>query len=69
MNDERHFAYHDTIETFTAVHQIAAETAKQIGLAAVRAGALTRKDVAETIGVHPITISRWLAAETPDESR
>lgn len=59
------------LEKAQEVRQIAHKLATELALEAVERNALTRRAAAELLGVHPITISRWLTAaavEAPEES-
>lgn len=74
LDDVRHLAemysqdkvsyYGLTMMGMVAVRDSFIDVAKTLAIHAVQNNAMTRRDAAELLHVHPITISRWLTAET-----
>jgi hypothetical protein len=51
-----------------AVRDSLTQAARGLALDGVENGFLTRREVAAELGVHPITISRWLTARQVEQS-
>jgi predicted DNA-binding protein (UPF0251 family) len=63
--------YGTAMEDLTEIKQTTLALARAIALEGVQRKVITRREAAQALGVHPLTISRWLtAAETsqlPDQ--
>ncbi|MGH9929640.1 MAG: hypothetical protein ACREA9_10520 [Pyrinomonadaceae bacterium] len=55
------------IKAFKTVADLGRQATIDMAVAGVRQGHLTRKETAENLGVHPLTISRWIAAQIIEE--
>lgn len=61
--------YITVLENIAAIKGVVNAAAKELGLDAVEQGCMTRKEVGNLIGVHPITISRWLTARQVEQQQ
>lgn len=71
MANDNPAIYSPLLEKTHEMQEVAKGLIIDLALSAVENKVLTRRAAAEMIGVHPITISRWLTAatvETPEES-
>lgn len=57
----------DAIATLDSIHNQVRDTAITLGLAAITEGGATRRSIAAILEVHPLTISRWLAAREVEQ--
>jgi hypothetical protein len=61
------FPYQPVIKELVIVRDTAIDLCKELAISAVQQGLLSRREVAQQIGVHHVTISRWLLARETEQ--
>jgi hypothetical protein len=69
MESEQSQSYEKTLAAVHNARQIVRQLMVGLAVEAVTNRAMTRKEVGEAIGVHPLTISRWITAREVEQSQ